>query len=373
MSKAHSLLVVEDELTLRRLLEYRLGKHYAVRTASNGEEALDAVREVPPDLIVSDVMMPRMNGFELQDALQTQKTTRAIPFIFLTAKADEKSRAKGLRTGVDDYITKPFDVEQLLSRIDRLLERAEVYRSELDAKIGRDLSQRLMPRALPEVPGYRADLRAQPHQHGGGDLFDWIESEPGVYYFTTGDVMGKGVQAKFYAYGFLGYIRNTLRSLLSEGSSASPATLMNRINEVLLRDEVMSETFVSLLLMRWEPAHHRVTYVNAGHCRPVLAGTSTTSLIEQSDLILGLKPDVTFEDTTFTIDEGTALLAYTDGLTEQHLRDGKPLGEEGVVELASTVRTTEEPLDQVLEMLGAYSATEGFQDDILLFWLQRWP
>ena len=93
----HSILIVEDEHTLRRLLEYRLGKHYRVRTAANGEEALVRVADEAPDLIVSDIMMPRMDGFALQAALQEKKDTRAIPFIFLTAKADEQSRQRGRR------------------------------------------------------------------------------------------------------------------------------------------------------------------------------------------------------------------------------------------------------------------------------------
>ncbi|MCH8276678.1 MAG: response regulator, partial [Bacteroidetes bacterium] len=91
----YSILVVEDEHTLRRLLEYRLGKLYTVRTAANGEEALEKIAEELPQLIISDIMMPKMDGFALQTALQERKDTRAIPFIFLTAKADEASRLKG--------------------------------------------------------------------------------------------------------------------------------------------------------------------------------------------------------------------------------------------------------------------------------------
>ena len=93
----YSILVVEDEHTLRRLLEYRLSKQYHVRTAANGEEALDRTNEEIPDLIISDIMMPKMDGFALQAELQKHKDTRAIPFIFLTAKADEQSRLKGMR------------------------------------------------------------------------------------------------------------------------------------------------------------------------------------------------------------------------------------------------------------------------------------
>ena len=94
----HSILIVEDEHTLRRLLEYRLGKQYDVRTASNGEEGLERVNEQLPDLIISDIMMPKMDGFAMQASLQDRADTRAIPFIFLTAKADEASRLKGRRT-----------------------------------------------------------------------------------------------------------------------------------------------------------------------------------------------------------------------------------------------------------------------------------
>ena len=78
----YSLLIVEDEHTLRRLLEYRLSKQYHVRTAANGEEALERIAEEIPNLIISDIMMPRMDGVALQAKLQKHKDTRAIPFIF---------------------------------------------------------------------------------------------------------------------------------------------------------------------------------------------------------------------------------------------------------------------------------------------------
>ncbi|MEX1055755.1 MAG: response regulator, partial [Rhodothermales bacterium] len=264
----HSILVVEDEHTLRRLLEYRLGKQYDVRTAANGEEALARVAEGIPDLIISDIMMPRMDGFALQAALQEQKNTRAIPFIFLTAKADEQSRLRGMRTGVDDYITKPFDIEQLLSRIERLLERTKIYQTQLDAKIGKDFSQKLMPKKLPSVNGYRLFFHNSPREDGGGDLFDWTESRPGSYFFTIGDVMGKGLQAKFYAFSFLSYVRGTLHVMLA--GEKSPAKLMQRVNQVLMQDEFMEETFASLLLFEWNAVEHSFTYSNAGHCRPIL-------------------------------------------------------------------------------------------------------
>ena len=365
----HSILVVEDEHTLRRLLEYRLSKLYRVRTAANGEEALERVREELPDLVISDVMMPRMDGFALQAELQKERETRAIPFIFLTAKADEQSRLKGRRTGVDDYITKPFDIDALLTRIERLLERTALFQTQLDAKIGQDFSQKLMPKRLPSVEGYASHFFNSPKEHGGGDLFDWTEPEPGTYYITIGDVMGKGLQAKFYAFSFLGYVRSTLHGMLRE--TRSPALLMQRVNQVLMDDPTMEETFASLLLLRWEPAKNTLTYANAGHCRPLIVRPGQAEVVPYSDIILGLDPSAEFKDTSIELSPQSAFVAYTDGLLEQEMASGEQLGEGGLMDKVTGVYGTPTPIDSLLEGIISESAGPEFADDILVFWLER--
>ncbi len=365
----YSILVVEDEHTLRRLLEYRLSKQYQVRTAANGEEALQQIDAGIPDLVVSDIMMPKMDGFALQAALQQQKNTRAIPFIFLTAKADEQSRLKGMRTGVDDYITKPFDIEQLLTRIERLLERKNLFQTQLDARIGHDFSQKLMPKKMPEVKGYRTFLHNNPREHGGGDLFDWMEAMPGVFFLTIGDVMGKGLQAKFYAFSFLSYVRGTLHAMMR--TSTSPAELMKRVNQVLMQDEVMEETFASLLLLRWEPAKHLVTYANAGHCRPILVTENRADIISYSDIILGLDNEAEFRDTSFELPPDSALITYTDGLMEQRLKSGEIVGEAGIMQAAARCLGEADPITRLLDSIRSEMEEPDFNDDILVFWLHR--
>lgn len=365
----HVILIVEDDSTVRELLKYRLSKQYEVYTATNGEEALDQIEETIPDLIISDIMMPKMDGFALQSALQADKNTRVIPFIFLTARADEPARREGERTGVDDYITKPFDMEQLLSRVERLLERVEMFQTQLDAEIGQDFSNRLLPDRLPEVEGYALQFHTEAREQGGGDLFDWTETGDGNYFLTLGDVMGKGLRAKFYAFSFLSYVRGTLHTLLEE--STSPATVMSHINEMLLEDEVLEDTFASFLLMHWDTNTHTLTYANAGHCRPVLLTSDGPQIAEHSDLILGLEEDASFSDVPLDLDPGTALLAYTDGLMEQQTATGRMLGEEGVQEIAHEAYGTENPIDTLLENALARSATDEFQDDILTVWLER--
>ena len=365
----HAILIVEDDSTVRELLKYRLGKHYDVRTATNGEEALSEIDDQIPDLIISDIMMPKMDGFALQSALQADKNTRVIPFIFLTARADESARQEGARTGVDDYITKPFDMEQLLSRVERLLERVEMFQSQLDAEIGRDFSNRLLPDEGPDVEGYAFHFYSEAHEQGGGDLFDWIQMDDGSYFLTIGDVMGKGLRAKFYAYSFLSYVRGTLHTLLEE--SSSPAAVMTNINDMLLEDEVLEDTFASFLLLHWEPAVHTLTYANAGHCRPVLLTPDGAEIVEHSDLILGLEADTSFSDVPLDLAPGTALLAYTDGLMELPATDGSMLGEDQVREVAAEAYGEDDPIDALRAAALERSPVDTFQDDILTVWLER--
>lgn len=365
----HSILVVEDNHTLRRLLEYRLGKHYDVRAAQHGEEAVAFVEDAVPDLIVSDIMMPKMDGFALLHVLRQNPGTRLIPFIFLTAKTDDPSRLKGLAEGVDDYLTKPFDIDLLLTRIDRILERQHVYQTQLNARIGRDFSDRLLPKSMPRVPGHRTLFFSQPKEDGGGDLFDWTEVRPGTYLFTVGDIMGKGLQAKFYAFSFLSYIRSTVHAVLDQ--SDSPAALLRRVNQMLIRDEVLEETFASLLLLRWETATNTITYANAGHCRPILVTPDRVGIVEHSDMILGLDAEEMYTDRSFQLPPGAALVAYTDGLIEQTAQSGEPFGEVGVAAAAAAALDAEQPVRTLLNGLLARSAEPRFADDILVFWLQR--
>jgi len=364
-----SVLIVEDNPTLRRLLEYRLGKHFEVRVAVDGEEALQMVEQSLPDLIVSDVMMPRMDGFALLASLRRDERWAAVPFIFLTARSDDFSRAKGLSTGVDDYITKPFDVDHLVQRAEQILRRSRMYQTKLNARIGRDFSDRLLPKSMPSAPDYRALFYTLPREDGGGDLFDWTELGDGSVLFTVGDIMGKGLQAKFYAFSFLSYIRSTIHAAL--GPIVSPAALMRRVNEMLIRDQVLEETFASLLLMRWEPATHRVTYCNAGHCRPIVVSPTGAGIVEPGDLILGLDANTSYSDRAFVVPEGGALLCYTDGLNEQVTRSGEQFGEEGVARAAAATLGAQQPIQALLGRMLAGSMQDRFGDDVLVFWLQR--
>lgn len=117
------ILAVDDEVNIRRLIEVNLQRQgYRVSTAMDGEEALDRIRTEPPDMVVLDVMMPRMDGFEVLRRLKMDPATREIPVVMLTAKAQDADIVEGWKTGAEVYLTKPFNPRQLLEFVHRIFE-----------------------------------------------------------------------------------------------------------------------------------------------------------------------------------------------------------------------------------------------------------
>jgi diguanylate cyclase (GGDEF)-like protein len=148
MNDKRTIIVVEDEENMRSLLSYNLEKEgYDVATANNGEEGLLQVREHHPDLIISDVMMPKMNGYDFCLALRDDVATQGIPFIFLSAKGQLPDKFEGLNRGADDYITKPFNINELLAMVKTRMKRVDIYKHIADTD---ELTSLLNRRALLE-------------------------------------------------------------------------------------------------------------------------------------------------------------------------------------------------------------------------------
>lgn len=128
-----TILLVEDDILLRKnIYDILDAEGYSVETAVNGKEGLQKSKDNTPDLIISDVMMPEMDGYEFIGELQKDKTMANIPFIFLTAKIEIENLRKGMNLGADDYLTKPFSIDDLLNAVNARLRKKQNYTKELE-------------------------------------------------------------------------------------------------------------------------------------------------------------------------------------------------------------------------------------------------
>jgi DNA-binding response OmpR family regulator len=133
---AEKILVVDDEISLQETLAYNLKKQgYEVQTTGDGTEALELAREMEPDLIILDVMLPGLDGFEICRILRREMST---PVLMLTARDDEIDRVVGLEVGADDYMAKPFSMRELLARVKAMLRRVRLIREEVNHADGEE-------------------------------------------------------------------------------------------------------------------------------------------------------------------------------------------------------------------------------------------
>ncbi|MCH2449323.1 MAG: response regulator transcription factor [Gracilimonas sp.] len=136
-----TILVVDDEKDLLDLIEYNLKKEgFSVLKAENGEEGIKIAKEHKPDLVLMDIMMPKMDGMEAVEKMRGDDDLKSIPIIFLTARSDEKTEVEGLNKGGDDYITKPISTTKLISRIKAVMRRFDETEEEVNRLDVHDLS-----------------------------------------------------------------------------------------------------------------------------------------------------------------------------------------------------------------------------------------
>lgn len=139
------LLIVEDNADLRAYIRSYLDENYSIIEAHNGEEGLVKAIEMIPDIVISDVMMPKMDGFEMCEGLKTDERTSHIPIVLLTARASEESKIQGLETGADDYLYKPFNHHELLVRVSNLIEQRKKIREYFIREMGLDSKVDMQP------------------------------------------------------------------------------------------------------------------------------------------------------------------------------------------------------------------------------------
>ncbi|MDE0504212.1 MAG: response regulator, partial [Candidatus Poribacteria bacterium] len=280
---AQTILAVDDDLDILDVLEMSLDSDgFNVITASDGLDAIEKAKSHVPDLILLDLMMPKMDGFEVIDNLRTDSQTRAIPVIMLTARSQVHEKLQGLDAGADDYVTKPFDLKELTARIKAVLGRTEpakyinpligamgdwfsetgVEQLAAHLKTAATIQQRLLPQAPPRLTGFDIDGILRSSTSVSGDFYDFIPLDDGSLSLVIADVRGKGIPAAL----LMVMIRTALRLVCRQESS--PAAVIKSINDLLVID-TEPDLFATMVYGILDPKSLTFTYSNAGHCHPL--------------------------------------------------------------------------------------------------------
>jgi phosphoserine phosphatase RsbU/P len=326
-----ALLVVDDNEDNRYTLTRRLNRegYQNLTTATNGREALDRMAAQPFDLVLLDVMMPDMNGYEVLEHVKANASLRDVPIIMISALDEIESVIRCIELGAEDYLNKPFNPVLLRARVGALLEkkrlrdevRKNLARLEEEMDAARALQLGMLPRDFPVCSSAQpiaVHAHMQAAREVGGDLYDCFYAGDRTFCFLVGDVSGKGASAAMFMARTRSLVRMTA-ALWREwrDDEMQPAELAEAVNRELCQnnDERM---FVTLFLGLFDTRTGILSFINAGHPPPHILreGGAAVQIESKPGLPLGVRQNAKYPARTLAIQPGDALFLCSDGVFE---------------------------------------------------------
>ena len=383
-----SLLVVDDNEDNRYTLTRRLTRegYTNLTTATNGREALDLLQAKPFDLILLDIMMPDMNGYEVLERMKAGAELRDIPVIMISALNELDSVVRCIELGAEDYLPKPFNPTLLRARVGASLEkkrlrdevRASLARLEQEMDAARKLQLGMLPQAFPAcTPEQPVEIHAlmEPAREVGGDLYDFFYASENLFCFLVGDVSGKGAAAAM----FMARTRSLVRMAVqlgqrTGGDQITPMHIAEAVNHELCQNN-RDRMFVTLFLGVLDAKTGVLTYVNAGHLAPCVlhAAGGIESVGDKPAMPLAVRAGAPYQERTVTLSPGDTVLVFSDGVTEAMNTADELYGNERLLAdlRASSALTPEEMVRAIKGKVDAFTGEASKFDDVTMLAL-RW-
>jgi serine phosphatase RsbU (regulator of sigma subunit) len=369
-----TLLLVDDAPANIQVANAILKDEYKVRVATSGAKALELVKGKPaPDLILLDVEMPEMDGYEVCRLLKADPETRDIPVIFLTGKTEAEDETRGFSVGAVDYIHKPFSPAVVKARVqthlalrdtrEQLAQRLAAIQHELE--MARKIQLSILPREVPRIEGLEVAARYVPMTSVAGDFYDFIPVDEKRFGALVADVSGHGVPAALVA--------SMLKIALAAQTphASDPARVLAGLNQALCGK--FETHFVTAAYLFVDMEKGTIDYAGAGHPPLVLYGksTGTARAVQENGLFLGMFPHAKYKAVQVSIAPGDRCAVYTDGISEARNPAQEEYGTERIQALleASPDLPSREFADRALEAVSGWtrrSEAEGHDDDITL-------
>ncbi|WP_084507656.1 PP2C family protein-serine/threonine phosphatase [Geminicoccus roseus] len=394
------VLLAEDDPQMRQLMAGVLEAiGYDVTVAGDGQEALDILESSAINLIVSDWMMPNVDGVELCRRIRERQARSYVYIILLTGRNDSAALVEGMEAGADDFLIKPPDLAELRVRLhagQRVLDlerqlatknqTLSIANQELEAahaQLRRDLEasalaqRRLLPRPA-DLPGLRFDWLFFPSSHVGGDTFGVVRQGPTMLAFFQIDVAGHGVPAALLSF--------TLQRLLSGGGLQiggrpdsggatlwDPAAIVAELNRRFQADE--DATYFTMVFGLVDEGTGRLVLCQAGHPPPLHVRRSDREVVMVGDggPVVGLFPDAVYENVEIDLQPGDRLVLYSDGIIECCGPNDELYSEERFA--ASVGISMDLPLTVAVQDLGEqlslWRGGLAYEDDVSLLVLEK--
>lgn len=398
------VLIVDDSRLQRRILSASLARlGYSVREADGAQAALDLCAEWPPDLVLSDWMMPGMDGLEFCRKFKDMNREGYGYFILLTSKSAKDEVAQGLEGGADDFLAKPVNGHELRARLaagerivqmqrelskknslisDTLSELQTAHESlNSDLIEAKKLQQSLVREKYKEYDNASLSFLLRSSGHVGGDLVGYFPvSETQVGIFSI-DVSGHGISSALMTARLAGFLtspspdQNIALKLDDNGTvtARAPVDVVLDLNRIVL-DEMETDHYFTMILATVDLQTGVVTMCQAGHPHPLIQRANGD--IEQTGtggLPIGLFPEAEFEQFERTLAQGDRLILASDGITECPSTTDDMLGEEGFETLMTELKDTSGPqlLETLMWLLADYAGEQGFPDDVSAVLVER--
>jgi sigma-B regulation protein RsbU (phosphoserine phosphatase) len=336
-----SILLVDDNPTnLQVLYQCLEGVGCKLLIAKNGEMAISIAAKALPDLILLDIMMPGIDGYEVCRRLKSDPKTADIPVIFLSALGETGDKVKGLQLGAVDYITKPFQPDEVIARVNthltihRLKQEIEQRKDELEheLEVVSAVQRRLLPKQLPVISGFQLAVRYETSRYAGGDYYDIIGLADNCWGFLMADAEGHSTPAAVLMAMTCALFRAYPKA------ASDPAQVLDYLNEHLCK--VADPSFITALYAVYDAGRQTVKVARAGHPLPMIyhaAEKKAEELACPGVFPMGIEP---YEDpipvAEARLQPGDRLLLYTDGLTERFNEPGEAYGEQRLLQQLGT-------------------------------------
>ncbi len=370
------ILIVDDEILNVTVLGDLLKDDYTVMVAKNGKQALKVVEMQNPDLVLLDIMMPEMDGYEVCKRLKDNPVTKDIPVIFISAMGQEEDETKGLELGAVDYIRKPISPAITKSRVKTHIELRNTYkelesqknRMQQELDVGHRMQLGMLPTVFPDHDNFSIYASLRPAKEMSGDFYDFFLIDDNHVVFCVGDVSGKGVPAAL----FMAQTKILLKSHIT--SADSMAESVYRVNFMLSQDNDAG-MFVTLFLACINLKTGELQYVNCGHQPPLILRSNgeLERMQNPQDIILGVMEDYQYTSLRSDLNTEDAILIYTDGITEAIDSNKNMYGEERLMNLlkSSNGVTPQQMVKNIIDDVDSFADEIDQFDDITVLSLKR--